>query len=274
MSINSGAGYTGLNAGITRDDKMRKPIVFFIFILFSCAAFNLYPQEQDMHLVSGSSKGALVVIGVSGRQRRRHEEIESALEDAARKVALYHGLKGKVVTVHKAGADFFDFYLNIDVRIDPAGGSGYDIYKNELKYDGENDVIRTNSAVFVRFTYPVSRLNPARYDSGLTGGKPAWLHNPPEISGYITGVGFAKNQRWIKETIEKSCESAITALLARTSATIKMRDADLAANGASSANTEITEIIEGELTDFQILEIWIEPKTSSVWTLAVAKKKE
>jgi hypothetical protein len=32
------------------------------------------------------------------------------------------------------------------------------------------------------------------------------------------------------------------------------------------------EIIEGELRNFMVLEIWIDPADGSVWTLAVAKK--
>jgi hypothetical protein len=252
---------------------MEKTALFSTFIFLLCAAVSVYPQEEDAaYFVSKPVNGALVVIGVSNRQRRQHEEIESALEDAARKVALYHGLTGQVVTTLKTGAGFFDFYLNISARINPASGSDYSIYKNELKYDAENDVTRTNSAVFVRCTYPAPRLNELRYESGIVNGKPRWLHTRlREISGYITGIGFAQNQRRLKETIEKSCESAIAALMARSSATIEARNAD---SSAGSVTSEIREIIEGELIDFQVLEIWIEPKTNSVWTLAAAKKKE
>jgi hypothetical protein len=46
-----------------------------------------------------------------------------------------------------------------------------------------------------------------------------------------------------------------------------VRDTDAAGRGALS---ETLQVSEGALSGFLVLETWIDPKTKSVWTLAVA----
>ncbi|GHV89592.1 hypothetical protein AGMMS50268_00950 [Spirochaetia bacterium] len=155
-------------------------------------------------------------------------------------------------------------------EISPFPDPDYNAYKEKLKYDSAKDVLRTDSGVFVRFTYPVTDIRRIDYSSGLVNGEPLWIHNrTSEASGYMLAVGSSGRQRYIKETITKSYESAIAALLAQKSVDIKTKDVDSSRDGSG---TELREVIEGELIYFHILEIWIDPKTQNVWTLAAAKK--
>jgi hypothetical protein len=260
---------------------MRKILLLCAVIFSSCAGFfvknpaSAAPEDINKpdiwmdrgHLVSGPGPGTLVVIGVSGRMRSMEREIDSALDDAARQIALYQGLKGKVVTVIRTGSGYRDFYLAAESELDPLDESAYAAYREALRFDQKKDLIRTDYAVFLRCVYDVPGILPVVQRRG-TDGEPAWLHGDiVEIPGYISAVGFAKNHRYLKETIVRSRESAAAALLARSSVHIETITQD-----QLNRETIDRETIEGELFHFMVLETWIEPETGSVWTLAAADK--
>jgi hypothetical protein len=219
------------------------------------------------YLVSGPGKGTLTVIGVSGRMRSEEREINRALDDAARQIALYHGLRGKATTVLETGAGYRDFYLVTESEFTPLDEGAN--YREALRFDREKDLVRTDKAVFIRCVYEAPGLLPVERVYGTGNGEPAWLHGDlTEIPGYISAAGFSKNHRYLTETIARSRESAAAALMAIVSSRIATRVADHTLRGG----TDITEVVEGELLNFMVLETWIEPGTGSVWTLAAARK--
>jgi hypothetical protein len=220
---------------------------------------------------SGPGEGRLVVTGVSGRMRDAEGELDAALDDAAWQVALYHGLKGKAVTILETGAGYRDFYLVSESELEPLDAGGYAKYREALRYDREKDVVRTDKAVFVRCVYDAPGLQPVERVYGTGNGEPAWLHGGCiEMPGYISAVGFARNRRYLNETIARSRENAAAALMVKVSSRIETIVAGRADRGAAEATTEI---VEGELFNFMVLEIWIEPETGSVWTLAAARNR-
>jgi hypothetical protein len=246
---------------------MLRVLLLSAVLVVSCTAPRTVRDSGAGYLTSGS--GTLAVTGVSSRMRNAEREIDSALDDAARQIALYHGLKGKVVTILETGTGYRDFYLAVETELTPLDEDGYAKYREALHFDREKDLVRTESAVFLRCVYDVIGVPglpaaPAPYKTG--NGEPAWLHGPVEIPGYISAVGFAKNRRFLKETITGSRESAAAALLAVVSSRIET---------IVTNRTETTrEIIEGELLNFIVLEIWIDQADGSVWTLAAAKNMQ
>jgi hypothetical protein len=223
-------------------------------------------------LISGPGEGTLAVIGVSGRMRDAEREIDSALDDAARQIALYHGLKGKAAIVLKTGRGYRDFYLAAEAEFKPLNEGGYAAYREALRFDREKDLVRTDGAVFLRCVYDAPGLLPVGRAYGIENGEPAWLHGGlAAIPGYICAAGFAKNHRYLKETITMSRESAAAALMAGIQSHIETAASEYANRGAAVTTIEI---IEGELFNFMILETWIDPADGSVWTLAAAKKTQ
>jgi hypothetical protein len=223
------------------------------------------------YLVSGPGAGTLEVIGVSGRMRNAEREIDAALDDAARQIALYHGLRGKVTSVLQAGTGYYDFYRAVESEIKPLDEGSYAAYKEALRYDRERDLVRTDNAVFVRCVYHAPGLLPLTYARETKDGEPAWLHGGPvEIPGFTSAVGFAKNHRYLSETIAKSRESAAAALVAGRSSCIITLVADYANRAVTTTDIEINE---AELINFMVLETWIEAATGSVWTLAAARER-
>jgi hypothetical protein len=102
----------------------------------------------------------------------------------------------------------------------------------------------------------------------VVNGEPGWRYRAPLIAGYTTAVGFAGPRRSIREAVSKSYENAAAGLIANQSINLQVFDSVSGGGGASY----IAATAEGELQGFVVLEMWIDPKTKGVWTLAAARK--
>ena len=242
-------------------------VLVCIFLLFP---FFAWPQEPSGQWVSLPADGLLTIIGISNRRLRRDEEIESAKDDAARKALLYQGLKGKmrIVDISKPGPN--GAYFNTETSLEPLSAGDLPAIREALRFDPDQDVFRTGSAVFVRFTCPAPGAERPDYRPAVVvSGQPEWTRRSPRIAGYNTAVGFAGKRRYIRETVSKSYENAAAELIAARSIHMETIDLDDTRRGAASY---ITGTAEGELQGFVVLEMWIDPKTGAVWTLAAARK--
>jgi hypothetical protein len=209
---------------------------------------------------------------VSGRQFRRQTEIDNALEDAARKASMYHGVKVIAESVHAVGSGLFDYYTysNITIEYDEE----LEPYMDKLVFNPDRDVARGGNGVFISFTYPVVFPGRISYSFGRTpDGRPGWISNRPgEINGFTAGVGFSPRQYRFQDGFTKSRESAAAAIVSQLSTTIDSRNVS---DTSIIQNTlVINERSEGTLNYFVVLEIWVDPKNQDVWTLAIAQKPD
>ena len=214
--------------------------------------------------------GSLVIIGASGRQSKRDAEIELAREDAARKAAMYHRVQADVENIQNIGPHSLYYYTGYEMDLD------YDAdlpkYADALTFNSSRDVLKVDGGVIVRFSYPSSF--PASINYGFAreaDGSPAWVRHPPdEIGGFMAGVGFSARQFYFRDTFEKSCDAAIAALVSKLSTVVTV---DMTSDG--DRNSIVTyQRSAGQLDHFLVLEIWIDPKNQSVWTLAIASKAQ
>ena len=230
-------------------------------------------NSEFSHWVALPQPGYLTVIGISARQSTRKKEIDIALDDAARKIAMYHGVKVTSENVESIGAGFLDYYVSshADLEYDQQ----LEKYAEKLTYDPKRDVIQDDGAIFVRFAYPA--VFPGAI-GGVPGnkkadGSPEWTTRPPSnIGDFIAGVGHSGKQQKLRDTVLKSYGSAAAAIVSQISTSVT-------ANYTSDSNTyhidsSITRKSEGELRYFTVIEIWINPDNGDVWTLAVAKSAE
>jgi hypothetical protein len=245
----------------------RLPVLLCVFFALS---FRAWPQEPPGHWVTLPADGVLTVIGVSGRRLRRDWEIAGAREDAAYKALLYRGLQGnmRVIETGKAGPD--GARPGAEISLEPLFPGELPALREALRFDPEQDVWRSGSAVFVRFSCPAPGAERPDYSPGavVTSGEPEWTRRPPLIAGYTTAAGFAGPRRSIRETVGKSCEDAAAGIIAARSITVRVFDS--VSGGGGTSYTAATA--EGELQGFVVLEMWIDPKTRAVWTLAAARK--
>ena len=109
--------------------------------------------------------------------------------------------------------------------------------------------------------------------------KPVWISSPPRsFEGFVAGVGYANRHKYLKDAIIKSYEAAVYAIIRNTVNTV---DAGVdtykdSANTLDSTNTNTGYRVSSSavLTGFYVLEIWIDPETNAVLTLAVATPRE
>jgi hypothetical protein len=277
--------------GLITGEKVRKTLKlvlgFSFLFLMSCAGFqsNSASNPVQAERRSGSSgsaaenspfwitapeNGSLVFIGGAAARTKKDEAIRYALSDAARKVAFYLGVHGTSVSVLDVGTGHLDFSADsvLELTYDP----DYEKYIEQLEFDPETDVLVTENSVFVRARWPSPDLPNVNFISQGTG-RPDWTLNPPDtINGYPVGVGRSGAHSRSFSAVIASCENAIAALLHNKYNSL---DAEVASvetsTGSNMAATTNREVAEGELSQFYVLEIWIDPADRSVWTLAIAK---
>jgi hypothetical protein len=227
------------------------------------------PGEEDGYWMSAPLDGALVVLGVANHQKTREEEIRLALEDAAQKIAYFHGVRVKVYTMLDTRSGFDDFSYNSHAEfLCDEDGAGY---LESLQYNENTDIQVFDNSLMLRVAYKPANAPPINYTTVFSNGKPAWVNKPPqEIAGCLVGVGHAVMQSRIKDAIGLSYQNAMSAIAARIQTRIVAGAADAAGAGAAAGSYQI---IEGALTGLMVLEIWKDPDTNGIWTLAVGKSK-
>jgi hypothetical protein len=215
----------------------------------------------------------LVFYGVSGVLSHREAAIQLALEDAARKLAIYHSVEGRFTSNLNIGARFFDYQSETEASID--FDPDYKRYVDNLIFDPETDVHTANNAVFVYARYvppsPVQIDYPVSLSKGNT--MPAWVLDTPEIPGYITGIGHAGRRGSHRDTVNSSYENAIYSILKNISTDVEgqttnaQRDSGISYSATSSNAIRASGVLKG----FYVLDFWVDPSTLAVWTFAVAK---
>ena len=254
---------------------MRKTIVICTILcaFLSCASTNKINSTKPdskadaYHLISFPEGNSLIFFGVASRQIKPELEIEAAREDAAKRVSMYHGLKASVVSVQSIGTNALDYYSDSDFQMEY--NTQLDVYKSGLTFDPERDVIRGDTVVFVRFSYPGVFPVSINYTSAReSDGSPGWVRRPPlEINGFMVQTGFARRQQRLRDTIAKACEDAIVQLINRFSSTINSTDTSANERSASF----VTHQSSGKLSNFMVMETWIDPENLSAWIFTVAK---
>ena len=247
---------------------MKLMAVCALFCVFmGCASSNTVQTSKATHLTSLPERNSLIFIGVSGPQLKPEQEVEVAREDAAKKVSMYHGLAASFVSIQGIGTNALDYQSSSGFQM--VYDTELDKYKDRLTYDPERDLSYGDGVVYIRFSYPgnfpVNISYTSRKDSD---GNPSWIKSPPQdINGFMAQIGFARRQQRIRDTINKSIEDAVTGLITRSSSSVN--------TGVSSHNdvssTFITQESSGRLSNFMVLETWVDPENLSVWTLTVAR---
>jgi len=230
---------------------------------------SITEQAAAGYWITRSSGNSLVIIGVSSLMVKQEDEIASAREDAARKAAMYHSVKGKVESIQNSGANYFDYIADSKIELDYDTDSSK--YVEKLAFDPQKDVVKVNNTVFVRFTYP-AESTPVNFTATLNEkGRPNWTYSRdlPQVDGYKTTVGFARNQVKLKDAIKKSSEAAAARMIEDMSMQVISSDKSATGQGSSSL---IQTKSEGSINNFQIIEFWIDSETGNVYTLAIAKQ--
>jgi hypothetical protein len=128
-------------------------------------------------------------------------------------------------------------------------------------------------------TYMVTRLQSRRMEAipfkpYLKKGKPTWIENTPEISGYYTAVGVAQRSRFIADSIAAADDMALEDLIKQISINIKSSRSDISVDRVGTATDQINyEEASATVAGFYVIARWRTEDGSHYYSLAVCPKK-
>jgi len=141
---------------------------------------------------------------------------------------------------------------------------------NRLQFDPDKDLARDRDGVtYIRFSYPANFPGTINHRSVENpDGSPEWTTRPPDmINGFIAGVGRSGRQERFSNTVRRSYEAAVISIVSKVSTSMETSDTAI----QSQTETQIRRQSSGTLSNFLVLEIWVDPETRAVWTLAIAR---
>ena len=217
--------------------------------------------------------GSLVFLGVAGIRFRRQESINLALQDAARRLAIFRNVEGEFYTQVTRGGRLLDYRAETTtaLRYSTAHIMGY---IDAFEFDEQYDVLESENALFVRVRYAGSLGLNYRPSFPRPGGRPSWIESPPEsIGGYLVGVGYAGRRHAHRDTVTASFDNAIFNIILTLSAVAWEERFAYRGQGFLDFAFTVQESISAHaaLNAFYVLETWTDPADRSVWTLAVAR---
>jgi hypothetical protein len=262
-------------------------IIAFLFI--SCVGFENVLQKTVVPATDNQSKeisepsfgevyesgywvtkpqgGTITVLGIAGRRSNREEAIIEAFTDAARKVALYHGVHGESTAVLNQGSGNLDYFSNFDYRLNLLNNA--ENYIDDLVFDKDKDIVEKDGSVLVRVQYSGVSDIPA-YETILENGTPVWVRDyTASLPGFLIAVGYSKNRGSLQKTYQASYENAIVSLLPRLSSKVTNEIIDVD-GGKVTRNISTSS---GVLENVMLLETWFDRKINALWTLVAAKQK-
>jgi hypothetical protein len=258
--------------------------LFLIVLLYSACAGTPPPPpppvstalvESSFSLSTPVGNG-LVFIGVAGRRSDPKETIQFALEDAARRVAIFQNVFGEFAFENNIGSGLLDYTHNTYTTLS-YDEEGSKQHVEILQFNADTDTIELENSLIIRVTYPGALPVPVRYRPTYSGSdqKPDWVDSPPlKIEGYEVAVGHSARYSALADTYTNSYRNAIFTIirnintLSRTNEVLYQNTGSLFGYRSSSDNMTYSY---GTLTGFYILDTWLDPKTKWVWTLAIAK---
>ena len=270
--------------------KLKKSGVFYLICMFILSTCSSLPVNMPAFFTGKSfgsnsffssfpSEGGLVFIGAAGKRSDPKETLQYALEDAAQRVAVFYSVSGEYAVENNIGSGAFDYSYNTSTKLFTNKEQSKQ-YIDALQYNSGTDSIEIENTFFIRTIYYSSLPSPVNYKTTYGGAdkKPAWIDNPPnEIEGYETGVGFSGRHSSITDTFTNSWCNAVFSIIRKINSSSRSSDMLYHSTGSlfgyKTSNDNIVYSY-GTLNYFYALDTWIDPKTKSIWTLAIAKKSD
>jgi hypothetical protein len=209
------------------------------------------------------------LIGAAARRTDRGEAVNFALEDAARKAAMFGLVTGDISRQEVRQSSFLGYHSEVSGGI--AIAQDWSALAGSFEWDPETDVLEHDNSVFVRVRHPGIAGHSIAFAPPPSSGQPSWTTSPPVFPGYYTGVGHSPPYAGLHDAVRNSCDNAVFSIAETISwgATVS----EESVSGAGFTSTGVFDSrSRADLQGFYILDIWIDPATREVWTLGVAKK--
>jgi hypothetical protein len=221
------------------------------------------------------SSGGMVFHGIAPIRSKRDESIQLALEDAARKVAIYFEVEGSLKVTEARDGSISDYLLETETTLNH--DEDYTKYINSLEYDPELDVFEYDRDIVVRVQYRGAGPGISYSSTGHlnVNSRPTWINTPPVFPGYRVVSGYAGRRRLLRDTMNASYDNAIFSVIREVSSVVRGSTENVQGAGifGSSLITKSQQESHGVIHGFYVIDSWIDPTTYAVWTLAIAQKE-
>lgn len=242
--------------------------MFFLINALFCAGLCNCAGTPSEKPGTGDQAGPPVFTGVaSAYYLSRDRALTLALRDAARRVSFFHSVEAVIKSSESYDPQFR--IVRMDDEKELVYDTDYEKYIRFLEFDPERDVYEEHGALFVNAVYTGETGAMAGYRRGAGAGKPSWVERPPaETGGFLCAVGVAGARLSHKDAVIASYEDAVYAFVKNSFSRIyvsQRTDTDTMLDNSFA-------LFSGIVKGFHVLEIWTDPKSGAVWTLAAARE--
>jgi hypothetical protein len=202
------------------------------------------------------------------RMGDRDMEEEECLNRAAVQASKFIAVQAKAKFISQKSNTGVGYASDIEIN-----------YDTELAVSLKEDLSVEKTYQDNEGTYVIARLGSTQmgsipYKVSSQGGKPAWVENPPAISGYYTAVGVAQRSRFFADSVAAADDMALEDLVKQISIGIKSARSDISVDRVGTATDQINyEEAEATVSGFYVIARWRTNDGSFHYSLAVAPKK-
>ncbi|TVQ26021.1 MAG: hypothetical protein EA383_06650 [Spirochaetaceae bacterium] len=209
-----------------------------------------------------------VFIGYSNRLFDRAQETEAALRNAAEQVSRF-----ELMTA------IYQYVAQTDGRRTGSVDSVVTDWDESVVSDliGTLEVLHSeqlHDGSIVLTTVDRTLRSPLRTLDSIpgTGSQPGWVGQPPEIPGYIVGVGVAQRRRTMAESLAAADERALVDILLQTNATIRLLEESRTRERSTQTLTTVAQEATATLGGFLVLARHVSSDGRTFYSLAVAQE--
>ena len=226
---------------------------------------------DSLSLNTYPANNSFLISAVTPKFLYEDEEIQFALASAARQVSIYYGAYisyKKLIDENIIGtvqAEQVEVVFDQDLALSLLDKleiieeiRDIDYYMALIKMDGVNLP-----------DYPFIEMNPHM--------KPTWINNPPNLDGYVIGVGVSGRRKSIYESWEQADKLAMAEIANSINTNITSGTATIERGGESSGvSTSVFKsltVSDVNIKGLYILSRWREPDSSYYYSLAITRKQ-
>lgn len=258
-------------------------LFFVIFIFTGCKTTEIEKSKSMSHISKADNSAeisvdnlslntypvedSLYIVAVSPKFQNNDEEVKYALASAARQISIYYGAhvsyqkfidENIIGTLQAQKVDVAydqDLAISILNKLEIVQESyGNDYYAALIKFKGADTPLIPDLDIIENI-------------------RPSWVNNPPQLKGFMTGVGISQRRKSVYESWEQADKQAMAEIANTIHTNIQSGTATIERGGASSsASTSVIKslnISNVYIDGLYIISRWREPDNSYYYSLAI-----
>ena len=206
-----------------------------------------------------------IFFAYTSRLSYRENELPKCLLNAASQASKFNRISAVSEFYSKQVNSSIRYASDLDIRWDR------ELEADLLDYLEIIETIQDHDGTYMRVRLMNAEISPyINYKREISPDEPSWILNPPEIPGYIVGVGTVLQNGYMARSFEAADNQALEEIARQVSvSSTDSRKLLENSSGTASINDNI-ERSEAEITGFYVIERWYSPDKRYFHSLAVA----